>query len=228
MTPDDATPRARQLSDSAASLALAGLTGPYLPWSSGAMRPAGLVTVCNDVVLRGRRHVVELGSGISTVLLARLLHQRPPRNGCRLVAVEHDERWAQWVTDQLEREGTGTDVEVVHAPLSPCPVADLPWYDVDVLTAALDHGPDGDAIDLLVVDGPPAYDPGLSLARYPALAVLADRLAPGATVVLDDVERPGEQEVLRRWERETRLTFDRGAHAAGIAVATVAARVGRG
>ncbi len=46
--------------------------------------------------------------------------------------------------------------------------------------------------------------------------------------MLDDVERPGEQEVLRRWERETRLTFDRGAHAAGIAVATVAARVGRG
>ena len=36
---------------------------------------------------------------------------------------------------------------------------------------------------------------------------------------VDDVERPGEQEVLRRWERETGLDFHRRAEDAGIAVA---------
>ena len=54
------------------------------------MRPAGLVMVCNDIVLGDRRRVVELGSGLSTVLLARLLAQRPPVGGFTLVAVEHD------------------------------------------------------------------------------------------------------------------------------------------
>ena len=49
-----------------------------------------------------------------------------------------------------------------------------------------------------------------------------DRLGPGATVVLDDAERPGEQEVLRRWERETGLHFDRRAEATGVAVARLA------
>ena len=61
----------RRFTDAAARYALAALPGPYLPWGSGALRPAGLATVCNDVVLNVRRRVVELGSGVSTVMLAR-------------------------------------------------------------------------------------------------------------------------------------------------------------
>jgi predicted O-methyltransferase YrrM len=213
----------REFSDEAARDALASLPGPYLPWGSGAMRPAGLVTVCNDIVLNGRRRVLELGSGISTVLLARLLCQRSPLGGFRIAAVEHDARWAQWVTEQLDREGTGSDVVVVHAPLGPHPRAQrgLCWYDDAALTGGVRTALGGDPIDLLLVDGPPAYAAGQGLARYPALPVLCDWLAPGATVVLDDAERPGEQEVLRRWERESGLEFDRRAERAGVAVARI-------
>jgi hypothetical protein len=50
--------------------------GNYLPWSTGTMRPAGLVRVCNEIVHRGRTRIVECGSGVSTVVLARLLRQR--------------------------------------------------------------------------------------------------------------------------------------------------------
>ena len=215
------SPTGREFSDDAARAALAALPGPYLPWGSGVMRPTGLATVCNDIVLNGRRRIVELGSGISTVLLARLLCQRSPLGGFRIAAVEHDAGWAQWVTEQLDREGTGPDVVVVHAPLAPHPRAErgLTWYDQNALTAGLQCALRGDRIDLLLVDGPPAFATGHGLARYPALPVLLDRLAPGATVVLDDAERPGEQEVLRRWERETGLDFDRLADRAGVAVA---------
>jgi predicted O-methyltransferase YrrM len=187
------------------------------------MRPAGLATVFNDIVLNGRRRVVELGSGISTVLLARLLCQRSPVGGFRIAAVEHDARWAQWVTEQLDREGTGSDVVVVHAPLAPHPRAErgLSWYDDAALTGGLHTALRGDPIDLLLVDGPPAYAAGHGLARYPALPVLCDLLAPGATVVLDDAERPGEQEVLRRWEHESGYDFDRQADRAGVAVAKI-------
>jgi predicted O-methyltransferase YrrM len=217
------SPTGREFSDKAARDALAALRGPYLPWSAATMRPAGLATVCNDIVLNGRRRVVELGSGVSTVLLARLLCQRWPLGGFRLAAVEHDAHWAQWVTGQLNREGMGSDVVVVHAALAPHPRAEpgLSWYDEAALTEGLRAALRGDPIDLLLVDGPPAYTAGHGLARYPALPVLGDWLAPGATVVLDDAERPGEQEVLRRWERETGLDFDRRADREGVAVARV-------
>lgn len=213
----------RGFSDAAAVHALSALPGPYLPWGSGAMRPAGLVAVCNDIVLNERRRILELGSGLSTVLLARLLTQRLPPGGFRMAAVEHDPRWARWVGEQLEREGTGADVTIIWAPLTPQPLADdgLRWYDEAAVTLGLREGLRDDPIDLLLVDGPPAHAAGHSLARYPALPVLRDRLAPGGTVVLDDAERPGEQEVLRRWELEAGLEFDRSAEHAGVAMAGV-------
>lgn len=187
------------------------------------MRPEGLVAVCDDVIVNGRRRVVELGSGASTVLLARLLTRLGPRGGWRLAAVEHDPSWAQRVTDQLDLEHIGRHVSIVHAPLVPHPLAaaDLLWYDEGAVAAGLDTMLRGDLVDLLVVDGPPAYAPGHGLARYPALSVLQHRLAPGATVVLDDIDRPGEQEVLRRWERTTGLSFQRLPERGRIAIATI-------
>jgi predicted O-methyltransferase YrrM len=184
--------------------------GGYLPWSEGAMRPSGLVEVCNEIVLGPRRRVLELGSGVSTILLARLLRT----TGGTLVAVEHDAGWRDWVAARLAAEGLEHIAAVVHAPLEPTPVSDLPWYAADGLAAALSDGPP----DLLVVDGPPAFLPQDAHARFPALPLLLDRLAPEATIVLDDLARPGERAVLQRWEREHPPRFEVRT-ATGLAVA---------
>ena len=212
-------PPQRTFSEQAAAAALTGLigAGPYLPWGAGTMRVAGLVAVCNDVVLSDRRCLVELGSGTSTVLLARLLRERWPGGDHRQVAVEHDAAWARWVRDQLGREGLADRTTVLHVPLAAHPHG-LPWYDEGPLHAGLDAALRGRPVDLLLVDGPPADTADKVLARYPALPALHGRLAPGATVVLDDVERPGEQEVLLRWEREHDVRFERRAANAGVAI----------
>ncbi|MBA3328623.1 MAG: class I SAM-dependent methyltransferase [Solirubrobacterales bacterium] len=168
--------------------------GGYLPWSTGAMRPAALVLVCNEIVHRGRTRVVECGSGASTVVLARLLRERGAGS---VAAVEHDGAWAALVGDLLRREALDGVARVVHAPLR----GDPPWY----ASAALDALPP--EIDLLVVDGPPAHLAGEEHRRVPALGFFEPRLVPGATVVLDDLHRPGEREVLARWEAETPWRF---------------------
>jgi predicted O-methyltransferase YrrM len=176
--------------------------GPYLPWSSGAMRASGLVTLCNEIVF-GRRRMVELGAGASTLLFARLLRE----HGGTLDAIEHDARWAQWVNERLAQEGLASVARVTLAPLGPHPLAldELPWYAPSALEAALAGAP----VDLLVVDGPPAYEAGAALARYPALPALLPFLAPDAIVVLDDVVRDGEAAVLARWEQESGMRFER-------------------
>ena len=177
--------------------------GGYLPWTSGAMRPAGLVDVCNEIVLGGRSRVVELGAGASTTLLARLLRTR----GGRLFAIEHDEAWAAHVAAQLRSEDLGAFASVIHAPLEAAAddADELSWYSRETLgRVARDE-----TIDLLIVDGPPAYADGHELARLPALPELLSRLAPGAAVVLDDIEREGEQQVLEHWERATPFRFER-------------------
>lgn len=185
--------------------------GRYLPWSTGAMRPAGLVEVCNMVVLDGRQRIVELGAGSSTVLLARLARERP---GATVDAVEHSERWAGWVAEQLTSEGLDDVARVHHVPLQAGTATDAaPWYAAAALLEALGDAP----IDLLVVDGPPAFAPGEGQARRPALPALEHRLAGDAVVVLDDLARPGERAVLEHWERETAWRFERRSDA-GIAI----------
>ena len=178
--------------------------GGYLPWSTGAMRPAGLVVVCNEIVHRARTRLVECGSGVSTIVLARLLRERGTGS---VVSVEHDRAWAALVNDMLSREKLNDVARVVHVPLD----GDPPWYAV----AALDALPAD--VDLLVVDGPPAHATNEQHRRAPALAFFESRLVPGATVILDDAQRAGEREVLARWEVQTPWRF-RVDEAAGVAV----------
>ena len=176
--------------------------GGFLPWTEGAMSPAGLATVATEVALAERRVVVELGSGVSTIVLARLARELDGT----VFAVEHSAEWAGWVRRTLERDGLEDVATVIEAPLRPHPLSlsGAPWYD----DAALDSLP-AEGIELLLVDGPPGYGEGMSRSRYPPLPALEARLAPGALVILDDAEREGEREVLDAWERELPWRFDR-------------------
>jgi hypothetical protein len=163
------------------------LAGGYLPWTSGSMRPSAMVTVCNEVVHGARERIVECGSGASTVLLARLLRER---GGGTLTALEHDGHWAALVAEQLRREELDSIARVLHAPLGGEPE----WYGA----AGLAQIPG--EVELLIVDGPPACDPGMGTSRAPALPWFEERLTADAAVFLDDVDRPGEREVIAGWE----------------------------
>ena len=158
------------------------------------MTPAGLEAVCSEVTGRHRRRIVECGSGFSTLVLARLLHTR----GGRLVSLEHDQTWATRVRSNLAAAGLAEVARVALAPLEPHPLArdGLQWYAQRALRSLPRR------IDLLLVDGPPAFEPEIELSRYPALLALAGRLAPDATVVLDDIDRRGELRTLEAWERD--------------------------
>ena len=169
--------------------------GPYLPWSTGSMRPSAMVAVCNEIVHGRRRTVVECGSGVSTVVVARLLRQLGAP--ASVTSLEHDADWAELVTELLHREGLDHIGSVRHAPLE----GDPPWY----AGSAVDRLPTG--IDLLVVDGPPAFAPGEGLRRAPAMSRLEERMTPDATVYLDDAQRPGEQAVVRDWNLTTSWRF---------------------
>lgn len=146
-----------------------------------------------ELVERIERHrpetVVELGSGVSTLVLARAL-QRVGRG--RVLSLDHEAAFAERTRERLRRFGLDGVAEVVHAPIVEQAVdgETWPWYDLsDVPLPA--------SIDLLLVDGPPGWL--RARARYPALPALEGRLAAGALVVLDDADRPDERAVVAAW-----------------------------
>jgi hypothetical protein len=195
----------RELNDVRALQVLAPLQGGYVPWSTIGLRPAALVGVLNEVALHERRRIVECGGGISTLFLGRLLRQV----GGHLTTIEHDERWAQQLVRQIEQERLAEQVQVIRAPLVSLQTgidgAITQWYEPD----ALEGLRRGSQVDLLLVDGPPAWSWQLRHARYPAVPFFRDRLADDFAVALDDINRLGEQQILARWEQDLGIQFER-------------------
>lgn len=195
--------------DAAAAALLARLVRGPLPYSASSMRLSSIQTLCNLVAVGDPRNVVELGPGSSTLVVASLLEEMG--SGGRVVAVEHDETWMAVVDRLATRWGVRERVDLVLAPLKPWVGTDGGlqvgrWYDSRILGERLPS-----MVDLLVVDGPPAFRYEDRLARYPALPELLDRLGPDSVVVLDDLDRWGERRVFRRWRHAfgSQLTFER-------------------
>lgn len=193
---------------------LAPLSSSYLPWNVAAMRPSGVVAVLNEIVINRRRCIVELGSGISSIYMGRLVRER----GGHIWTVEHDEQWADTLEQELAKESLGDVVTVVRAPLAPTKSAwsdeENAWYESDAIRGTIADQP----IDLLVIDGPPANDVARQHSRYPAIPFFSPLLANDYTIMLDDVNRPGEQEIMKRWERDLGITFEHHMFAGGIGI----------
>jgi len=148
---------------------------------------------------------VECGSGISTIYIARLLNQL---GRGQLYSIEHDENWIEILADLLKAEKERTTF--IHAPLVQSSSSQTRiWYDISPIKKTLSQA----KIDMLIVDGPPASKPG-DLIRYPAVPELKDSLSDNCCVVLDDINRRGEKEILELWKKELNLDFYVVSHAA--------------
>lgn len=165
-----------------------------LPPSRGwAASPDLLLTYVGVILDRRPELVVECGSGLST-LWAALALETVGGSG-RVVALEHDEEFRAGTLAALEEHGVAHRAEIRQAPIENVTLGsqDWPWYAAGALAGL-------DGVGVLLVDGPVgALGPQ---ARYPALPLLRERLLPGAVVLLDDADRPEEQEVLARWQAD--------------------------
>ncbi|MFC3102180.1 class I SAM-dependent methyltransferase [Altererythrobacter lauratis] len=139
-----------------------------------------------DIIEASRpRVVVELGCGATSLVIGRALQLH---GGGQLIGFDQHaafvEATAQWLA------GHGVEAQLWPAPIVPQDsVWASRWYQLPVVP---------DAIDLLVIDGPPwVINP---FVRGHA-EVLFDRIAPGGLVLLDDAARPGERVVATRWKK---------------------------
>ncbi len=141
--------------------------------------------------------VVELGSGASSLIIAKALANN---GGGQLVSYDQHEPFLAEMREWLAEHNLSATFH--HAPLtSRNPEWPGLWYAVTDVP---------ESIDLLVIDGPPwavhPYVRGMA-------EILFSRISPGGVVLLDDAARPGERVVERRWRKKWRdftFTFESG------------------
>ena len=149
--------------------------------------PDLLVEIARQVQRRRPLQLLELGSGVSTLVTASALMRNDYGH---LYSLDHDPDYARTTTTELEQAGLRAFAEVRHAPLAKGPGHTSGWYDKSALTGI-------NALDLIIVDGPPTdLDPK---AREPALAALWPRLSIGGLMVFDDTDRPGDRQMIQTW-----------------------------
>jgi predicted O-methyltransferase YrrM len=167
--------------------------GAPLPLPGGWAASTDLLgELLRAIAARRPQRVVELGSGVSTLVIAAALRS----NGAgRLISIDADEAYAAQTREQLQRQGLGEWVELRFAALTEINFegAARPWYDTRVLADLTD-------VDLLLIDGPPTAL--RADIRYPSLPFFWSRLAPGAIVLLDDAARAAERAMGAAWQRQ--------------------------
>jgi predicted O-methyltransferase YrrM len=171
-----------------------------LPATRGwAASPDFLKEIAQLVLERRPDTVFELGSGVSSLVIAHCLR----RNGKgRLISLEHELKYANATRNSLSLHDLQDTATVVYAPLVDHEIrgAAWPWYETDHLR--IDQ-----SIDLLLVDGPPRLRN--SLARYPALPLLREYLRPDSIAIVDDGAKRDQKKVVELWLEEfPGMTYD--------------------
>lgn len=173
--------------------------GEHVPLTSWSAYPATALMLTEHVrELPSGSTVLELGSGATTVWMA--LASRRRGGDVHIVSLEGSADFAEVTRTAVRRNGVDDLVDLRVAALEAVTTkhGEQQWYE----SPAWD---DLSGIGLLFIDGPPGGTG--PHARYPAVEMLAERLAPGAIVVIDDADRDDEKAMLADWlalEREGR------------------------
>jgi predicted O-methyltransferase YrrM len=163
-------------------LHLLNLDAAIPPTRGWAASPDVLLTLVESARSSEVRTIVDLGSGVSTLVLAK----SSPH--ARVISIDNSGEYAA-KTRQLLDNHKVTNVDLRVAPLTPHSSGVI-WYDSSALSNLAE-------IDLLFIDGPPATEDGQ--ARHPALDEFVKKLSPKAIVVLDDAGRDGEKELAQKF-----------------------------
>jgi predicted O-methyltransferase YrrM len=158
-------------------LPLLKLSAPLPPSRGWAASPDFLLSLAHITKRVKPRLTVELGSGISTLVLAK-------SGAKKIISLDHSQEFGSQTREMLASHGfRGVEIRIHDLQTY---AGKYKWYAKSTLKGLA-------KIDLLVIDGPPSsINPD---ARYPALEHLVPLLSPKATIVLDDVYRDEERKL---------------------------------
>jgi len=166
----------------------------FIPYTTWTMSPTALLHILNYIKLNNPKYIVEFGSGISTILIGKLIAQE--NLDTKLISIDNDADWTLYINENLKKEAILESV--ANCYFVPLKVSftfenkQIFWYDEKILKDIL-----GDAnVDFLIVDGPPG---SYLNSRAGALIYFQDAIAKDKlTYIFDDTNRVEEFNIVEQ------------------------------
>lgn len=167
----------------------------YIPLTGSSLRPSSIVTVVNDVIINQRKNVIEFGSGISTMVLAKLASL--PNYDFVFTSIEEDKDWFDFMSSWLSRNGLAENVRLIYSPIESQHNNTL-WHNLSFLEKI-------ESIDCMLVDGPKAFSVESKNIRSFALDAVQSKLGNSFSIFLDDCHRLQEKKIFSEWSTKLAL-----------------------
>jgi hypothetical protein len=161
-----------------------------LPATRGwAGSPDFLAKITEVIIKEKPRFVLELSSGVSTIIIGLALKLN---NYGKVISLDHERLYAKITTENIAVNEIGDNTNIKHCPLREYNGFEQAWkwYEINNLDLT-------ERIDLLIIDGPPGSTQ--FLARYPAVPLLHEYFSDRVLILLDDANRNDEVITVQKW-----------------------------
>lgn len=177
--------------------------GGFFPYSKFSLSFTNCWHILSDIQLNNKKTIVEFGSGYSTYMISKLINLKGL--DIEVYSVDSDNQWLDFVKKEISNGLTTENIHFIHSNLIASTYeygGKLHWYNEDLLNQLLPK-----KVDLILIDGPTAGLSDIKNSRFPAIPFLKPRIHNQTSIYLDDVNRPGEQNILKEWEKILNVNF---------------------
>lgn len=168
---------------------LSWIKRPVLPSPAGGTANSSMLYMLLSVLMEeSPSNIVELGIGKTTMLLSQYAASH---EGVSVSSIDHDAFWLGVVKNEVNEQ-----LQLLHYPLVQLggwPGKRL-WYNITEFPK--------ENIELLIIDGPPAYSKNSRYDRMGIMDFVPDILAKEFIVIVDDASRIGESLLVNRMQEK--------------------------
>ena len=144
----------------------------------------------NEIRDKRPTHILELGSGYSTLVMAASMRKAGIQG--KIYSLDHQPKYLEQTRSLLRENKLESFVDLRVAKLEDVTINGYtgPWYDREALSF-------DKPIDMALIDGPPAIlHPHI---RFPTLPLIWQSCKPGCRIFLDDAHRKAEKRIVESW-----------------------------
>ena len=161
----------------------------YLPLTDWAAGPEFICHISNEICINNRRSIVEFGSGVTTIMLARLA--KTNSIDLKITTIDQSQEWQGIVKQIAVHDGVDQYINFVHNPIKHGIYGNIAEIQQRIFIKE-------DRFDCVIVDGPAS---GHEFTRLESLPIVRDYLCNSFVIFLHDTDRNEEKLLAADWAK---------------------------